>query len=237
MTRHFPAIRLPLPVLYVAAMLLAALPSCGCRSSSAQDVRHYQGGARLVPVQSQSCVMHTTANGTIIRKCCPPNCRCPDTCRCGCRQVSGNPSAGSPFRDDNLPKPTLDANPPAVVVPTPPAAPNTQAPNTQAIEQRIAELQAEVAILYQAIAIIPPGPIGPAGRPGGPGPTGPQGPPGPAGASPSVDDVIRQIPPFYLEVVDGDGVSTGVVPVRPGQHATITIGRAQILIDQIPGGP
>lgn len=222
-----------------AAVLLAALPSCTKQAASAQDWRaSSRGGARLVPVPT-SPTRHVTLQTTGVRSCCGPNCRCPDWCRCGCRQATGSPNAGGPFRDDNLPAPSLNSNPPPAPAPAP------ARPPVAVDDPRIGQLQAEVARLNAIIAKLPAGPAGPPGPVGLMGPrgfSGPTGPPGAPGQTPQINvdqvtaQVIARLPPFYLEFIQADGQTTGPLPVRPGEHAKVSIGRAEVML--VPtGGP
>jgi hypothetical protein len=57
------------------------------------------------------------------------------------------------------------------------------APTALTLDQRVASLEASVALLQSIVPV--PGPIGPQGPQGIQGPIGPQGPPGPAGISPT----------------------------------------------------
>lgn len=211
-----------------ALWLIMRLGSC---VAVGQDRLPLGGGPRLVPVQS--CVLRSTA----ARPICGPNCRCPDTCRCGCRQLNGSPQSGNVFRDDNLPAPSLNSNPPATPAPVRPPMP--------ASDPRIEQLEAEVARLHVLLAKLPPGPAGPPGPVGLMGPrgfSGPTGPPGVPGQTPQLDydqvtaQVMARLPPFYLEVIEADSQTTGPLPVRLGEHAKISIGRADVMI--VPsGGP
>ena len=190
------------------------LKTTGCQVFG-QEVR--PGGARLVPVHSlpqQGCVLQPVAG----RKCCPPNCRCPETCRCGCKEYSGSPSAGSIFREPETPQPRLDADPPVL-----PAKPMQQPVE----DPRIAQLEAEVRELRALIANIRSGPPGP------PGPTGAMGPMGLPGKPATIDvdqlsaAVIERLPPFYYQVIDERG-ATEPAPVRPGDLMRISFERSSI---------
>ncbi len=181
-----------------------------------QEFRVYQGGARLVPVHSlpqQGCVLQPVAG----RKCCPPNCRCPETCRCGCKQFNGSPSAGSIFREPETPQPRLDNTP----IPSRPATPLAGQPVE---DPRIARLEAEVRELRALIANIRSGPPGP------PGPTGAMGPMGLPGKAATIDygqlsaAVIQRLPPLYVQIVDPSGQPiTDAVPARLGELLELTL--------------